>query len=66
MVRLNKGDRIRLKKRLLGGWKGFGIVICHEHCGLVEFHKENEPEWIRCLAMRHEVAKVREKKNASL
>lgn len=58
---LTAGDRIRLKVRLLSGWKGFGIVVEQYH-DLIYFVKEGDDpddrlKW--CVAGRCEVAKCR-------
>ena len=61
MTRLKKGDRIRLKVRTLGGWKGTGIVVedqAHPNDG-VRFIKDGESAPTCSSACRHEVAKMR-------
>lgn len=66
MKRLKKGDRIRLKVRLLSGWKGTATLVEDESPdGTVQFVKDGDDpnDWLDCLcfAGRHEVAKMRTK-----
>ena len=61
--RLKTGDRIRLKVRTLGGWKGTGTVVCdmaHED-DVVLFAKDGQErrDWLPCVAARHEVSLLR-------
>lgn len=58
------GDRIRLKVRLMGGWKGTGTVIFSDpYGGIIEFLKDGDSldEWGRtgCFVCKHEVAVMR-------
>jgi len=58
--RFKRGDRIRLKVRLSGGWKGCGIVVHDQQGELVWFAKEmdNPSHWLygRNCVCSHEVA----------
>ena len=63
---LKKGDRIRLKVRTIGGWKGTATVTADEQLGsdLVQFRKDGDDEsnWANNLNFcgREECTKVRE------
>lgn len=62
---LKKGDRIRLKVRTFGGWKGTATVTTDQVSAddVVWFRKDgSDPDSYlagRCCACRHEVALVR-------
>ena len=62
---LKKGDKIRLNKRTIGGWKGIGTVIENQiySSDLVWFIKEepDEDDFFdkKCCALRQEVSKIR-------
>ena len=60
---LKKGDRIRLKVRTMGGWKGIGVVTQDQSASddAVWFRKTDTGER-HCSACRHEVAKIRGKR----
>jgi hypothetical protein len=64
MIKLKKGDRIRLKVRTISGWKGTGTVSEDQIDDTIFFHKDGEDinSWIggRNCACRHEAAKLRE------
>ena len=71
MKTLKKGDRIRVKVRLLGGWKGFGTVSAtptsNSPDAVVWFFKDGQdttdPFLGRNAACRHEVAAVKSSNN---
>lgn len=61
MALLKQGDRIRLKTRTIGGWKDCGTVKTNQlsEDDVVVFAKDDYPYNDTCLALRHEVAKMR-------
>ena len=60
MKRLKKGDRIRLRTRTFGGWKGKGTVIEDQITDIVLFCRDGEKEGDKCSACREEVALMRD------
>ena len=60
MKLLKKGDRIRLKVRTIGGWKGTGTVTEDQAYGsdTIWFRKDGGRA-DNCAAGRHEVALIR-------
>jgi hypothetical protein len=62
---LKKGDRIRVKVRLMSGWKGTATVTCDQYSreDTVQFIKDGDDpnDWPAglCLACRHEVLLLR-------
>ena len=60
---LRAGDRIRLKVRTMGGWKGEATVVKDQHGQddpLVYFRRDDRPDWWPPgCALRDEVALVR-------
>jgi hypothetical protein len=72
MKLLKKGDRIRLKVRTIGGWKGTATVTEDQISPdvTVWFRKDgSDPDdWMadRCCACRHEVAVMRKPSNAGI
>lgn len=66
MKLLKKGDRIRLKVRLITGWKGVGTVINDQlsENDSVKFKRDGFDDFLGCLAGRHEVALIRKPKTS--
>lgn len=68
--RLNAGDRIRLKVRTIGGWKGKGTVLTDQENGgpwaLVRFRPDDGNDWSGhgFIACRFQVAKLRDQSPA--
>ena len=61
-MNLKKGDIISLKKPLISGWRGRGIVTYDQHDDLVIFRKEGDCSgWIndRNIVLRCEVTKIK-------
>ena len=62
---LKKGDRIRVKVRLMSGWKGTATVTRNQYSSVdtVQFVKDGDDpdDWLAgcCLACRHEVSLLR-------
>lgn len=62
---LKEGDRIRLKSKLISGWKGYGTVKLDQihHDGVVYFRKDgNGPvDWLHShsMACSHDVVLLR-------
>ena len=55
---LRQGDRIRLKVRTAGGWKGDAVVLEDQLSpgGIIAWRRESDdPDVAPSLAMRHEV-----------
>lgn len=55
---LERGEKIRLKKKLPDGWKGIGIVL-RQSGDIVYFFKSGDPEGKIFGAMRCEVSAER-------
>ena len=66
MKLLKKGDRIKLKVRMISGWKGEGIVTEDQHPtnDTIVFARCDNPEFSRCIAGRHQVWRMHNKCHA--
>lgn len=61
---LRKGDLIRLKVRTAFKWKGLAVVaedqLLHDPDSIVAFHRLGHPDEATSIALRKEVALVRD------
>jgi len=57
---LKEGDRIRMRRRLMSGWKGTGTVTydMSPKSPVVTFAKDDAPEVLTCSACRWEVSLI--------
>lgn len=65
-TRYRKGDRIKLKVKMLAGNSlGYGTVICHHDNDMIIFKRDGYHSFDKCAAMSWEVEKAKGEKNAA-